>query len=539
MSAFLAAPFVLSAPAAGATTCAVCGLQASSFAPNTTGLPVGREALVRLGGVRPGAKASASGLGEFDMDKIVIPVGITPATLKKWTLYQILGFSGDLGAAADTEVIKKAYHKAVLMYHPDKAQFKTKDGKEDRSVFLKIQEAFAVLTSEPKRRAYDSQLPFDEKFPTQAEIDDLDLKTKPHRFFKKFDPVFKRNARFSAKKPVPDLGNDETPISQVYKFYEFWNKFESWRDFTGIDAEYKPDDAGSRDEKRYMQKENEKKAKELKRKEMQRIIELVSVAEKNDPRIVREKEARQQAKDKSKNDKEAAAAAIVKLETDSKAWSDALEASANGGKTLSKEEKEKLKKAQSKARNTFRKLIRTTATLGLGGDVNDKEYGRLTEKQVDLLCNSVEMEELNDLNSAMGGEAAAKETATFSQAGLDSVLATLARVSLLDENVKEDELIVRETKKREMAERNTPSPRKNKDPKLPPTPREWSAELKAVLALAVERYRPGSAQVIDSKPVSRWVSISNYVNYKLKQAEGDPVTPDEALQQAYLLANPV
>jgi hypothetical protein len=38
----------------------------------------------------------------------------------------------------------------------------------------------------------------------------------------------------------------------VYKFYEYWINFESWRDFTGIGAEYKPDDASCREEKRYM-----------------------------------------------------------------------------------------------------------------------------------------------------------------------------------------------------------------------------------------------------------------------------------------------
>ena len=25
----------------------------------------------------------------------------------------------------------------------------------------------------------------------------------------------------------------ETPMPQVYKFYDYWIKFESWRDFTG------------------------------------------------------------------------------------------------------------------------------------------------------------------------------------------------------------------------------------------------------------------------------------------------------------------
>lgn len=61
---------------------------------------------------------------------------------------------------------------------------------------------------------------------------------------------------------------------KVYKFYEYWVNFESWRDFTGVGAEHKPEDAGSREEKRWMMKENERLAKKLKKKEMERLIAL-------------------------------------------------------------------------------------------------------------------------------------------------------------------------------------------------------------------------------------------------------------------------
>ena len=57
-----------------------------------------------------------------------------------------------------------------------------------------------------------------------------------------FDPVFVRNARFAKKKPVPNLGDDKTPIEQVYKFYKYWDAFETWRDFSQFD-EYDVKDA--------------------------------------------------------------------------------------------------------------------------------------------------------------------------------------------------------------------------------------------------------------------------------------------------------
>ena len=81
------------------------------------------------------------------------------------------------------------------MYHPDKAQYKTADGKEDRTVFLKIQEAFNVLCNETKRRAYDSQLPFDESIPTEEKVQKA-LAKGPQKFFKLFSPVFQRNGMY-------------------------------------------------------------------------------------------------------------------------------------------------------------------------------------------------------------------------------------------------------------------------------------------------------------------------------------------------------
>ena len=142
-------------------------------------LPYGREALLRLGGVAKVETTEGNDENQFDMSLVKIPEGITPKTLRQFTLYEILGFGNEgLGDSADMEVIKKAYHRAVLMYHPDKAQFKDSSGKEDRSVFLKIQEAFNVLTNEQKRRAYDSQLPFDEAIPNE-EITRKYLKRRP------------------------------------------------------------------------------------------------------------------------------------------------------------------------------------------------------------------------------------------------------------------------------------------------------------------------------------------------------------------------
>lgn len=46
----------------------------------------------------------------------------------------------------------------------------------------------------------------------------------------------------------------------MHNFYEYWVNFESWRDFS-MEGEHDLEDAHDRYEKRWMIKENERKAK--------------------------------------------------------------------------------------------------------------------------------------------------------------------------------------------------------------------------------------------------------------------------------------
>lgn len=101
-------------------------------------------------------KASAV-VDDFPDELIKIPLNVTPQTLKKFTLYDLLGL-GEHSGSADENAIRKAYHKCVLIYHPDKKQDKTTNGTDDNTVWLKIQEAFSTLLDTKKRRAYDSQV---------------------------------------------------------------------------------------------------------------------------------------------------------------------------------------------------------------------------------------------------------------------------------------------------------------------------------------------------------------------------------------------
>jgi len=61
--------------------------------------------------------------------------------------YDILGVSPD----ATTEDIKKSFRHLALKYHPDK----NKNSEESRQKFMKIVEAYEVLSDEQARRNYD------------------------------------------------------------------------------------------------------------------------------------------------------------------------------------------------------------------------------------------------------------------------------------------------------------------------------------------------------------------------------------------------
>ena len=195
-------PIVLFPSSSGAGSTRVINKNTSDFVGCVSGmLPVGQALINHIGGKDLSAgSAEDSVVSEYE-SRINIPLGVTPANLEKFTLYDVLGL-GSWADCADLEVIKRAYHKAVLLYHPDKQCYYDESGEEDRSVFLKIQLAYNTLTSQDKRRAYDSQLPFDENIPSDDFVAKA-LEKGPEKYLRVYDRVFKRNARFAVKKPVP------------------------------------------------------------------------------------------------------------------------------------------------------------------------------------------------------------------------------------------------------------------------------------------------------------------------------------------------
>lgn len=249
---------------------------------------------------------------------------------------------------ATDEDIKRAYRKCVLKHHPDKRSGKGEKIDAESDYFASIVKAYEILGDPTKRKSYDSvDKYFDEDIP---EVN----KQSKKNFYAVFDSAFKRNARWSNLKPVPELGNDKSDREDVEYFYDFWYKFDSWREFSYLDEEDKEKGA-DRDERRWIEKQN--KAERLKKKKLEtaRIRTLVDNAYACDPRIPKFK-----AEDKErKNAKKKAAEDAKKAKI---AEEERLKKEAEERERLKKEEEDRIlnekKEKEKKEKASLKKLIK-------------------------------------------------------------------------------------------------------------------------------------------------------------------------------------
>ncbi|KAI6649709.1 DnaJ-like protein subfamily C member 2 isoform X1 [Oopsacas minuta] len=236
---------------------------------------------------------------------------LDPTAWKSQDHYKLLGL-GQKRYKATMDEIKTAYRNKVIKHHPDKMNTKSvvpsnenedeqasKELTLEEKYFQCIVKAHEILSNLSKRRAYDSTDPFfDDYIPEPDDIIDED-------FFSVLKPVFERNSHFSTLQPVPDIGDINTPYTEVQDFYRFWFGFNSWREFSYLDdEEFDPEKAEKREEKRWLAKQNKHGRAQLKKNEIQRIIKLVEVAFANDPRVLKAEEEEKKRKDDEKRMKQ-------------------------------------------------------------------------------------------------------------------------------------------------------------------------------------------------------------------------------------------
>lgn len=368
--------------------------------------PCGRAFHRRVKNISRGRSASCESLDEDGKARASVRKQ-EEAVLKKYrksikgknfvelTMYQQLGLS-DVGFDATEDQIKKAYHRVLIEHHPDKT------GKtENDPNYMAVQKAFETLTDAQKKRAYDSQCNFDEWIPVGTEkIKQNEADGKGKDFYELYGPVFKANARFSEAKPVPQLGDDDLAIEDVYKFYDFWSKFDSWRDFShGL--EHDVDSAEHRDQKRWMAKKNEVVAKKKKKDEYRRLVNLVDRAMANDPRVRRVKQAEKDKKEQAKREKEEAIQRAIDEERRAK---EDAERAAREAEEKEKSERQNAKAVREKQKKMFRKIKKAFREIMAAAEEQGLE-GAIDANKVEDICEGIDFEELQALVDELGGSA--------------------------------------------------------------------------------------------------------------------------------------
>ncbi|XP_037093241.1 dnaJ homolog subfamily C member 2-like [Pollicipes pollicipes] len=218
---------------------------------------------------------------------------LDPKEWKKQDHYKVLGLT-KLRFKATEEDIKRGMY--VLKHHPDKRRGAGEEIREEDDYFTCITRAYETLGAPAKRASFDSVDPlFDDEIP--------DGKVSKEKFFKTFRPVFARNARWSSKQPVPDLGSPTSSRDHVECFYSFWYNFDSWREFSYLDEEEK-EKGENRDERRFIERQNKAARKDRKKAETARLRQLVDSAYACDPRVQQFKEADRQKKAAQKQRKQ-------------------------------------------------------------------------------------------------------------------------------------------------------------------------------------------------------------------------------------------
>ena len=421
--------------------------------------------------------------------------------------YALLELS-DINFSASQRQIKKAYHKMMVKHHPDKKILKPGEKKtsaETDPLFLAIKKAFDTLSDEKKRRGYDSKHDFDDAIPSGTEdFADAD------EFIGLYGPIFFSNSRFSTVKPVPMLGSADMPEDELTAFYAFWNTISSWREFTDKD-EHNPDDADSRDEKRWMEQKNLAGRKKLKKKEMKRMRTLVERAYKADPRVnamlrrqKAEREAAVAAKEKAAAD---LLASQKKAVEEGRQRRISQEKADKQMRESAKKAKQKASKAKSRAR---KKLSKACVDARVALDER-KRNGTLPTEAASIpvfedfdvmwLCDRVDVEEMRRLTGVFTiaeGENVDDVAVQFAamQRGLTATGATLATVRSSEageaaQKAKEAERV--------LAEREAAAAAKREAMDIP-----WSIAELNVLTKAVKKI-PGGAR-------HRWEQIALMVN---------------------------
>jgi DnaJ family protein C protein 2 len=397
--------------------------------------------------------------------------------------YILLGIP-DLRFRASEADIRKAYRARVIEVHPDKLEQSQRNDEQ----FKELQRALDTLTDAKKRRAYDSKLA-QALYPDLSE-DEIPSAAAADSFYTVFSPLFDRVAIWSAQRPVLHLstppnfsGDDNKEYAYAQKFYDYWFSFRSWRDYSFELDNVDLDSAGSREEKRWMERQIERHNKKRGADAASVVRKLADSAFKLDPRIFKIREAERLQKEARRAAKEAEKRAAEEAEAQKQREAAEAAAKAEEERLSAKREKEFEQRALRKERKRLRDNV-VGRSLPLSATVDDA--------MLEDICKSLsrlDLAAINDgLEAADNADGLQRLNAlVLARVDRDAALQAEKEAQMRAEAQKAEE----ERRKREAEEADKP---------------KWTKQQQSELEAALKKIPPNDPK--------RWDRVSNNVTGK-------------------------
>jgi len=234
--------------------------------------------------------------------------------------YEVLNVERD----ADPDIIKKAYRKAALKWHPDKNQGNLEEAEEK---FKEVNAAYEVLSDPNERSWYDnhresilaggdgtagqdvvSLVPnlwqwFNTSSFSGYGDDETGFYAVYRNAFEEIDAAELKNPNLESEPiPSPGFGMSTSSDKDVLSFYAVWSGFVSRLSFGWAD-QYNPNEAETRYQRRAIEKENKKYRDAEKRRYVEQVRSLVEFCKKRDKRMIGIKKKKQELKLKQEKER--------------------------------------------------------------------------------------------------------------------------------------------------------------------------------------------------------------------------------------------
>ncbi|TPP65918.1 putative ribosome-associated chaperone zuotin translation, partial [Fasciola gigantica] len=369
--------------------------------------------------------------------------------------------------------------------------------------------AYEILGNPTKRHAYDCVDPVvvNDSVPSASSIRE--------DFFGALRPFFTRKARWSKRQPVPGLGYVGTSLDDVHAFYDFWENYDTTRDYSFLDEEDK-DKGEDRETRRAIERQNRAERARRRGEELRTIRQVLELAKANDPRLLAAVKAvkdakaakrqarldaarkrREEEEERTRQEAEAHAAERAASEERKRVETERL-----------RKEREQLKQETKRERKRLRAVVVEKYDHFIHTEYSESALAGAERVQVladlDLLCQRLTNIQLQELNDHIENTESIEDAKALFNSKLAEVKQELQAPGL-----------------QSSAKSNQPTAVGN----VNSTSTKFTPEMIQTLIKAVNLLPAGTPK--------RWEAIAAYIN---QHVPGASVTGKEALKQAKALS---